>query len=122
MTKKTPESPSDDDFYGWMAGQDDVGRVVRGHLSLEQEMWAMAEACFPYPDALDAAQLRFPQLVHILMACGLREDFMRPLLALNSVRNAFAHRVGSFFRAQGLGQAMGLVLRRTAGDHRRQLS
>ena len=88
---------SDDEFYKALVGEDELGRLVRGHLFLEQEMWALARFVFKFPDQLDGARLRFPQLVHVLSAIGLDRDFVPPLLEINTLRNRFAHNLGATF-------------------------
>ena len=81
-----------------LAAPDDlIALVLRGHLVLEELLFAAAAAHCQDPDHLKAARLRFPQLVSLLRALEkistVPPRFWDALLELNALRNALAHRL-----------------------------
>jgi hypothetical protein len=71
--------------------------VLRGHLVLEELLFAAVEAHCQQPKHLTKARLRFPQLVLLLRALEkipvLPEEYWEALLELNALRNSLAHKL-----------------------------
>lgn len=69
--------------------------VLRGHLVVEELLFAAVGAHCQDQEQLKAARLRFPQLVSILRALeklpALPPEYWAALSELNSLRNALAH-------------------------------
>jgi hypothetical protein len=80
-----------------MPSQDDLTLVViRGHLLVEEQLWSALKAHVHHPQAIEDAQLRFPQLLQIVKAVSAKpvpELVVAAALKLNALRNAFAHQL-----------------------------
>ena len=74
-----------------------VGLTLRGHLVLEELLFAACAAHCQDMEQLKSARLRFPQLVSLLRALekipAAPPHFWAALLELNILRNALAHRL-----------------------------
>jgi hypothetical protein len=68
--------------------------VLKGHLLIEELLYAIVERAVKHPESLEHAGLRFFQLAHLARAIAY-EDRLRPvwdaILAINTLRNMFAH-------------------------------
>lgn len=79
-------------LFGDIAARDDLGVVLRGHLYVEHVLDEMLGLMVAYPTALKGLRLSFQRKVGLARALGLLlRGEEKPLLALNSVRNAYAH-------------------------------
>jgi hypothetical protein len=89
------EKRSDELFELLKQEDDTVSVVLRGHLVLEQLLFAAIAAHCPNPAALQGARLRFIQLLPLLEALqnlpALPEYAWTALRELNSLRNSLAH-------------------------------
>ena len=83
----------DRSFYVALTGQDEIGVVIRAHIYIEQLVNEALERLIPYPDPMEAMRLDYSQRVHLLVALGLKEQHLSPLLALGRLRNKFAHKL-----------------------------
>ncbi|MEW6688702.1 MAG: hypothetical protein AB1452_06365 [Pseudomonadota bacterium] len=76
---------------------DVVGLVLRGHLFIEELLFAAVEAHCKDAEHLKAARLRFPQLVALLRALekisSVPPNYWTALSELNALRNALAHKL-----------------------------
>jgi hypothetical protein len=74
-----------------------VGLVLRGHLIVEELLFAACTAYCRDPAHLKMARLRFPQLVSLLRALekipAVPPAYWSALLELNSLRNTLAHQL-----------------------------
>lgn len=74
-----------------------VTTVLRGHLIIEESLYATVAAHCQSPDRLKSVQLRFPQLVNLLRSLEklplMEEKDWTVLTEINSLRNALAHKV-----------------------------
>lgn len=68
--------------------------VLKGHLLIEELLYTIVKGAFKHPESVDQAGLRFYQLAHVARAIAY-EDSLRPvwdaILAINTLRNTFAH-------------------------------
>lgn len=78
--------------------------VLKGHLLLEELLYAAVQSKCPNPAHVEKAQLRFLQLLHLVRALYLtpspeqsgsfnEEAFWDALVALNTLRNRLAHKL-----------------------------
>lgn len=86
----------DKQLLSLLTSSDDVITIVlRGHLIVEELLFAAVGAHCQDQEQLKAAKLRFPQLVSILRALeklpALLPEYWTALGELNSLRNALAH-------------------------------
>jgi hypothetical protein len=76
---------------------DVVGLVLRGHLFIEELLFAAIEAHCQDAEHLKTARLRFPQLVALLRALekisSVPSHYWTALSELNALRNALAHKL-----------------------------
>jgi imidazoleglycerol phosphate dehydratase HisB len=93
MAKAPSTDQTQDQFYKDLMGEDALGVVIRAHIHVEHQLNAFIEEIVPYPDELRPMQLDYSQRVHLVVALGLKEELKKPLLALGTLRNEFAHRL-----------------------------
>lgn len=74
-----------------LLGEDVLGVVVRGHLYIEAALNSLIELLLPYPQEIDMDRLKWGTKLDLVHALGLSTDLKRPLLAINKIRNSFAH-------------------------------
>jgi hypothetical protein len=74
-----------------------IGLVLRGHLFIEELLFAAVEAHCKDAEHLKMARLRFPQLVELLRALekisSVPPHYWTALSELNALRNALAHKL-----------------------------
>jgi hypothetical protein len=87
-----PEPP--DEFMQSLQAEDELGLVVRAHIHIESKLIELL-SLLADTKALERMELDYFQRVHLAVALGLREEHSKGLLALGTLRNAFAHRLGS---------------------------
>ncbi|EAQ98760.2 hypothetical protein KT71_09042 [Congregibacter litoralis KT71] len=68
-----------------------LGVVVRGHLYLEAAILTIVECLLPYPSEINLDRARFGLKLDLAHALGLSSDLRAPLLAVDKIRNKFAH-------------------------------
>jgi hypothetical protein len=81
-----------------LSNNDDlIGVVLRGHLVLEELLFAAVSAHCQEPEHLKEVRLRFPQLVSLLRALekisAVPSNYWNALLEFNTLRNQLAHRL-----------------------------
>ena len=72
---------------------DDMASVISTHLYVEAILVEFIEQNLPRPESFDVANLRWPQMVNLAVAFGLKEVYRSPLLTIGKIRNKFAHRL-----------------------------
>jgi hypothetical protein len=82
----------------FLVGPEDlISLVLRGHLVLEELLFAACAAYCRDAEQLKNARLRFPQLVSLLRALekisAVPSHYWDALLELNSLRNGLAHKL-----------------------------
>jgi hypothetical protein len=81
-------------FIQSVINEDELGAVIRAHLYIEAELNNYLEACFSNPKYLNKLELPYEKSVVLAIACGLHERLEKPLKAIGTLRNKFAHRIG----------------------------
>jgi hypothetical protein len=85
----------DTEFLAAIQAKDELGLVVRAHIHIESELVLLLEALVRSKKNLDRLELEYGQRVYLAAALGMKEAVVRPLLAVGTIRNAFAHRLNS---------------------------
>ena len=73
--------------------EDEVGRVIRIHLHIENLINQFLQLATPYPDFLSPLKLDYFGKVQLSLALGLPEKFKQPLNFIGKIRNNFAHKL-----------------------------
>lgn len=89
-----PDS-TDQEFNAALQGEDELGMVVRAHIYIEAALNDLLEVLLVSPRHVEKMNLDFSQKVRLAVALGLLPQYESPLLALGTLRNAFAHRPGT---------------------------
>jgi len=85
----------DEAFQAVLQGEDELGVVIRAHIHLEANLLELLEHLLVSPKHAEKMSLDYAQRVHLAVALGLHSQYESPLLALGTLRNAFAHRPGT---------------------------
>lgn len=80
-------------FMAALFGEDELGVVVRAHIHIEAKLLELLSTLVTDVTRLQRMDLDFAQCVHLAVALGLKAEHAPALLALGSLRNAFAHRL-----------------------------
>ena len=80
-------------FNEAIVNEDALGAVIKAAIFIENQLIALLEENLPQPAALKDLQLDYFGRVGLAVAAGLDERFSRPLRALGTIRNKFAHRL-----------------------------
>lgn len=78
-----------------LARDDDMGAVVRAHIRIENILIQIVEALLPEPSVVKRMNLDFDGYVNLALALGLAKELGPSLRAMGSLRNKFAHRLGT---------------------------
>ncbi|WP_448548878.1 hypothetical protein [Thalassotalea fusca] len=73
--------------------EDEVGRVIRTHLHIENLINQFLHLATPCPDYLSPLKLDYFGKVQLSLSLGLPEKFKQPLNFLGTIRNNFAHKL-----------------------------
>jgi hypothetical protein len=77
-----------------LESEDDLGKVVRGHIHIEHELQQIIFFAAPNPDQLKAFERQeFSEKVRLALVLGLKSDLASPLNAAGNLRNKFAHQL-----------------------------
>jgi hypothetical protein len=76
-----------------VAGEDDLGVVLRSHLWVEYELGEFITASLVNPKALRQS-MDYADKVRLALALGLERSLERPLNTIGTIRNRFAHKLG----------------------------
>lgn len=79
-------------FVAALMGEDELGVVVRAHIYIEARLFELLHRFVTDRKHLERMDLDYAQCVHLAIALGLKSQHAPPLLALGSLRDAFAHR------------------------------
>lgn len=72
--------------------EDDVGKVIRTHISIEVILNNFIEFVIYRPKYLSQIKLDYSDKVYLAISIGLSECFKKPLLLIGKMRNSFAHK------------------------------
>lgn len=72
--------------------EDEVGRVIRTHLYIENLINSFLEIALPQPEHLTPIQLDYFGKVQLSLSLGLPVEFKKPLNFIGNARNNFAHK------------------------------
>jgi hypothetical protein len=87
------EHPIDATFFDALMKEDELGSVIRAHLNVEYLVDQLLGLHLPNAAALRPIHLEYSDRVRLLEACGYEQGFVKPLHALGSLRNDFAHKL-----------------------------
>jgi hypothetical protein len=82
-------------FVRALLEEDELGMVVRAHIHIEHQLIEFLRARLDPPEALDALDLDYSGRVKFALALGLSHDFKPALASLGTLRNNFAHKLGT---------------------------
>lgn len=99
-------------FNADLLNGDPVGLIIRAHIHIERLLIEFIESSLVAPAALKSLKLDYSGRVTLALALGLPPDFDKPLRALGTIRNGFAHRLDA-----GLGDQEAKILQRALGPH-----
>jgi hypothetical protein len=74
-----------------LESEDDLGKVVRGHIHIENELEQIISFASPKPEHLKLKRQGFARKVQLALVLGLRADLAPALKAAADLRNEFAH-------------------------------
>jgi hypothetical protein len=75
--------------------EDDLGMVIRAHIVIEQYLNTIIESYITDFETYKKVKLTYEQTYLLVISLGLASRFKKPLSAIGSIRNAFAHRLRS---------------------------
>jgi hypothetical protein len=76
-----------------LAAEDDLGKIVRSHNYIENELQEFIFFAAPNPTHLKFDGMEFAEKVRLALILGLNSDLKPPLSAAGTLRNKFAHRL-----------------------------
>ena len=77
-----------------LTSEDDLGKVVRGHIHIEHELQQIIFFASPSPDHLKSFERQeYSEKVRLALVLGLKADLAAALNAAGKLRNKFAHRL-----------------------------
>ena len=79
-------------FIAALMGEDELGVVVRAHIHIESVLLRLLDRMVVDQASLKRMSLDYGQRVNLALALGLKAQHGPPLLAVGTLRNAFAHR------------------------------
>jgi hypothetical protein len=79
-------------FFQTLAGDDDLGTVIRAHIQLESMLQDFVRSMAPCPKHVKASSMKFEQIIQLALILGLDDKLMAALSAIGGLRNKFAHR------------------------------
>lgn len=86
---------TEEQFQHDLNREDELGKVIRAHLHIENIVDRLLEMEFKKPDVLKQLHLDYNDRVLLLQAFGYTEMLTRPLAAFGNLRNAVAHNLSS---------------------------
>lgn len=84
----------DREFHKNLQKEDDLGVVIRTHISIEQSLNKLLDLLCSEPTHLKPAKLEYNEKVCLALALGLTHEYGDALKGLGSLRNNFAHKSG----------------------------
>ena len=89
MSNQLPQI--DEKFYQALAGEDDLGVVIRAQIHVESSVIEFINQ--KISDLKSLRRLRFGQRVELACELGLNSELKSPLKKLGDLRNDFAHKI-----------------------------
>jgi len=86
--KLTNESP----IRTALLNEDDIGKVIRTHIHIESLINSYICKAVNRPNYIKKLQLDYSGCVNLALCLGLSEDLKKPLHAIGTIRNEFAHK------------------------------
>ena len=86
--KLTNESP----IRTALLNEDDTGKVIRTHTHIESLINSYICKAVNRPDYIKKLKLDYFGCVNLALCLGLSEDLQKPLHAIGTIRNEFAHK------------------------------
>ena len=83
--------PFEAQFYQDLAREDDLGLVVKAHLHIEHQLLEFISLHLPYKERCDWSRIGYAAKVDLALALGLPDTLRKPLVAIGTLRNEFAH-------------------------------
>ena len=81
------------DLMETLLREDDIGKVIKGHIHIEQLINHYIEFCVVDPTPLKEMRLDYYSAIHLAVSLGLPNSLLRPLKSLGKIRNSFAHNI-----------------------------
>ena len=82
-----------DRFSADLLREDELGMIVRAHLHIENELRAFIQLTARSPGRFK--KLTYSKRIDVALEHGLLSELEKPLRAIGSLRNRFAHRLGT---------------------------
>ena len=83
-----------------LAGEDELGVVIRAHIHIEHELNEFIKARLHPPTALDAVRLDYSGRVRLALTLGLLPELKPALQFVGTIRNKFAHQLDSAIKKE----------------------
>ena len=83
------------DFIEVLSSEDELGMIIRAHIHIESRLNGIFDVVLMDSSYIDRMNLDFHQKVKLAIACGLHQRFEKPLKNLGTLRNNFAHKLGT---------------------------
>ena len=87
-------------FFAALRGEDELGMVLRAHTHIESVLSKLIAETVADATALAQVKLDYSDKVNLAVALGLQNEYSKPLLALGTLRNRFAHRLDAALTRQ----------------------
>lgn len=86
---------SEEVFIAALFGEDELGVVVRAHIHIEATLLELLNLLVVDPKYLERMELDYAQRVNLAIALGLDSSHASALSTMGTLRNAFAHKLGT---------------------------
>jgi hypothetical protein len=84
-----------DEFLDVLGTEDELGMIIRAHIHIESRLNEIFDIVMMDSSYIDKMNLDFHDKVNLAIACGLHQRFAAPLNNIGTLRNNFAHRLGT---------------------------
>ncbi len=85
---------TDEEFTRALQVEDELGLVIRAHIHIEAKLLELLSNLANLK-ILEKMNLDYFQYVQLAVALGFKEEHSKALIALGTLRNQFAHKLGS---------------------------
>ncbi|MDH6650358.1 UNVERIFIED_ORG: hypothetical protein M2312_005031 [Rhizobium esperanzae] len=85
------------ELFRTLENNDTLAIVVKSAIFIETEIIELINGAMHNPSALNGLDLTYHQRCGLAIAVGLNQRFSKPLKAIGTIRNKFAHRVDAQF-------------------------
>lgn len=109
-----PFGVDDETFFKQLSQEDPLGVVLRGVIHIDHELMALINEASATPRAINHSAFDYHQRVMIAVAVGLNPAFSKPLNAVGTLRNKFAHEPNFPFGAAQVNP----IYQALSGDHK----